>query len=224
MPGSSDSLRNSQEHSSQPGRDKRCSYFSALSTFFFCGEGTSDKVVTIPEIFGKAWVCLLGQWCKMPLRGEALKQNAQRCDHGELKVQKHHQVTRDGKIICTLSLCLTYLKKNRARSWMLNFVKTRSTCNAGPVLRWEAAVKGRILQTQPHQALTTTATHKPWLWSPCSQTFLFYPPLIVSIPGEGGHDTHICWHMHLHELTQNFRDLIYRSNIMWKIYFQSLQM
>lgn len=123
MPGSSDSLRNSQEHSSQPGRDKRCSYFSALSTFFFfCGEGTSDKVVTIPEIFGKAWVCLLGQWCKMPLRGDALKQNAQRCDHGELKVQKHHQVTRDGKIICTLSLYLTDLKKTEqeAECWILS--------------------------------------------------------------------------------------------------------
>lgn len=133
-----------------------------IYSFFFCGEGASDKVVTIPEIFGKAWVCLLGQWCKMPLRGDALRQNAQRCDHGELKVPKHHQATRAGKIICTLSLYLTYLKKNRARSWMLNFVKTRSTCNAGPVLRWEAAVKGRFLQTQPHQALTTTATHKPW--------------------------------------------------------------
>lgn len=46
----------------------------------------------------------------MPLRGDALKQNAQRCDHGRLKVQKH-QVASAGKIICTLSLYLTYLKK-----------------------------------------------------------------------------------------------------------------
>lgn len=34
---------------------------------------------------------------------------------------------------------------------MLNFVKTRSTySNAGPVLRWEAAVKSSFPQSQPH--------------------------------------------------------------------------
>lgn len=58
---------------------------------------------------------------------------------------------------------MTYLKK---QSKKLNFVKTRSTySNAGPVLRWEAAVKGRLQQTQPHpgsenSSYTQTLTFK----------------------------------------------------------------
>lgn len=155
--------------------------------------------------------------------GDALKPNTHRCGHGELKVQKHHQVTSARKNLHLVTVS-DLLKKNRARSWTLNFVKTRSTySNAGPLLRWEAAVKRRFPQTSLTQALTTTATYMPWLLSPCSQTF-FYSHLTVNIPGEGGHDTHICWHMHFHKMTQNFRDLLYSSNIMWKIYFQSLQM
>lgn len=63
--------RNSREYRSQPGREKAHSHFSILSISSLALDG-----ITIPEILGKVYICLLRRWYKTPLKRDVEKQNA----------------------------------------------------------------------------------------------------------------------------------------------------
>lgn len=52
-------------------REKARSHFSSSSTSFLALDG-----IPIPEILGKAYICLLRRWYKIPLRRDVEKQNA----------------------------------------------------------------------------------------------------------------------------------------------------
>lgn len=121
-----------------------------------------------------------------------------------------------------------WLQKNRARSRALNFATSRSARgNTGPAVRAQRQQAEELPHSQPQPGWDKYSyiyIYTPWLLSVCSQTFFaFYPSFTLNIPGEGGNDTCIRWHGYFHKLTQNLRDPLHGSNIMWKINFQLLQ-